>query len=484
MKRYSIAIAILCLIVLNLEGYLSNETIEEKISRIMKDPEFEESVGLNPKEIIWPYDYVEDGNLEKGVEIDPIHFNTEGKLHNFKITVISNISITLYLSRKENPSHTNYEFKSESGKTSKIYIYPTDGSTGDFYLAIIPTREGKASYTLKIEPSFNWFMYMLIFGVAFVLLILRHSSVLTYMIDRYVYFPKWFYGVLVVTISIKVAINDRIELITMLVGLYLVFLGYRGRLFVTTFALFYYLMDMDALIILCNYITKTYHLQKSDFFYFVIYHERLIWLYIMLTIFYTVFSEAIYRKKELNKLFGKSVFYFSFSFWLTNLLSLNLFYFFLSNFRALSSSLYYFSLFAPTLLFSYFSVDRTMRKYYLLVLTNGYGAFMLVHYIVDPYHKLFLGLFWFVFGFIFQFWNGDISQDDHSISSKNIIDNLSTLEHSVVAFSSSSEENSEILSRTLNDAFENRKNSPNYLWEDIFKSSYIKAKKENQKFPS
>ena len=303
---------------------------------------------------------------------------------------------------------------------------------------------------------------------------------LKFLVKRYVYMPKWYFALVFVVATLKIVTEERVEWISLCVGLYLCFLGFRGRLLVLFFATFYFLMESDVLHVLSLSLVNDYHLQ-NDFLYFFNYNERILWIFTLIFLFYTFISELVYRKAELLKLMKKSRIgspIFSVSFWLVTvswfLVVLNLF----SALSFLSSSAYYFATIFVTLIIAFTAYDPVKRNFSLLALTCVFGSFMLVHYVQDPFYKIIFRVILFFCGFVFQIYNGGISKDNYSIESNNIIDSWSNEESSLVNYSCSSEENSEILFKTFQNAFEYRKSHPNEAWEDIFKNFYKTTKQE------
>jgi hypothetical protein len=239
-------------------------------------------------------------------------------------------------------------------------------------------------------------------------------------------------------------------------------------------------MDSDVLHILSLSLVNDYHLQ-NDFLYFVNYNERILLIFILLFGFYKIISEIVYYKTEIAKFMKKYKFtspFMSLSFWVVTLLWFQVVFYLFSSLSFLSGYTFHFSVFFVTFLIAFAVYDPVKRKFSLLALTCVYGSFMLVHYIENPFNKIFLRILLFFSGFVFQIYNGDISKDNHSISSNNIIDGWSNEESSIVNYSCSSEENAEILLKTFQNAFEYRKNHPNQPWEDIFKYSYKTTKQE------
>ena len=119
LKTCFLLLLICKMMILEVDG---REGMREKLKTMLDDPE---SVGLKVIEINWPNDYQEEGLIKANEKFDTITFNTEGKLNDLKITVESDIIIQLFLSKKENPSPQNYDFKSESGRVVDLVVYPT-----------------------------------------------------------------------------------------------------------------------------------------------------------------------------------------------------------------------------------------------------------------------------------------------------------------------------------------------------------------------
>lgn len=448
----------------------------EKLAKLIKDPDFEESVEneLNPVEIMWPRDYRHDG-VSWRKEMNSVMFHADAKLQSLKITASSNVSITLYLSRGESPTPTDFDFKGNTGRVSSVIILPTDGSVGDFYVGVFPSKEDVAEYTLKIEPSFNWLTIVLLTGALFVYTILRNAALLNYISKRYVYLPTWLAAISVAVISVKMAVQTRVEILAIGAGLYLCFAGYRGRFCALSFSLLYYLMDSDILYVLLKSFYSKSARSGSELFFYLKYNERVIWIFIVTSLSYVLLSEAIYRKEELRQFFKSTR--IDFSYWLTNIVWAQTFYFLFSEIRKFSPSLFFLSLAAAALLMAIVTRDMTARRFSVLVLTSVFGSFLLVQYLHGS-QKIIARIIWFSCGVGFQIFNGSIECDDFAIDTDASIDAESMEEATVLLYSSSSEENADSLLKMLQLAKQRRQENQEEPWEESVRRAHSQVKQE------